>query len=113
MNRPELERVDGRPVAHMQDDIDAANSNIVLEQLAELLGEDTSSLIVDLSDVRYIDSAGLDMLMRLGSRLEHRRAQLILVIPQESHLSRLARIVGLYEVIAIEPTVAAALALGA
>jgi anti-anti-sigma factor len=68
-----------------------------------------SCLIIDLSDTRYLDSAGIDMLLRLSDRLEHRRAELILVVPETSQIQRLATIVGLPDAIAIHPTVAQAL----
>jgi anti-sigma B factor antagonist len=105
----ELERVDGVPIAHVAGDVDAANAATVQQQLANALGPDASSLVVDLSETRYLDSAGIDMLLRLSDRLDHRRAKIILVIPDGSQLKRLARIVGLSDAIATHPTLAAAL----
>jgi anti-sigma B factor antagonist len=109
MSLVDIERIDGAPIAHVHEDIDAANAASVCQQLADALGPDASSLIVDLSGIRYLDSAGIDMLLRLGNRLEHRRAKLILVIPDSSQLRRLATIVGLPDAIAIHPTLPAAL----
>lgn len=100
----DLERVDGIPVARPNEDIDAANAGIVHEQLAAALGPDAGCLIVDLSGIRYLDSAGLDMLLRLAERLSHRRATLLLVIPEGSQLTRLAAIVGLPSAVAVHPT---------
>ncbi len=104
-----LERIDGVPIAHVGEDIDAANAAITQQQLADALGPDASTLVIDLSETRYVDSAGIDMLLRLSNRLDHRRAKLILVIPDTSQLKRLASIVGLPNVISIHPTVPAAL----
>jgi anti-anti-sigma factor len=109
MSTLEIERIDGVPIAHVTEDLDAANAATVQQQLADALGADTSTLIVDLSDTRYLDSAGIDMLLRLGDRLDRRRAKLILVIPGASQLTRLAAIVGLPDAIAIHPTLPAAL----
>lgn len=103
-----IERIDGVPVARVSDDIDAANARAVREQLGEALDPDTHSLIIDLSETRYLDSGGLDMLLRLGDRLKQRRAKLILVIPESSQLNRLATIVGLSQTIPVHPTLAAA-----
>jgi len=105
----ELERIDGVPVAHVSEDVDAANAVTAERQLADGLGPDASSLVVDLSDTRYLDSAGIDMLLRLSDRLADRRAKLILVIPDSSQLKRLVSIVGLDKAIAIHPTLAQAL----
>lgn len=75
----------------------------IQQQLSEALGPDALSLVIDLSNTRYVDSAGLDMLLRLRDRLDHRRAKLLLVIPDASPLKRLAAIVGLPEAMAIRP----------
>lgn len=109
MSPLDLERIEGVPIAHVNEDIDAANAAITQQQLADALGPDASTLVIDLSETRYVDSAGIDMLLRLSDRLDHRRARLILVIPDTSQLKRLALIVGLPEAIAIHPTLPAAL----
>jgi anti-sigma B factor antagonist len=109
MSPLDIERIDGVPIAHAHDDIDAANAKLAQQQLADALGPDACSLVIDLSEIRYVDSAGIDMLLRLSDRLDNRRARLILVIPDSSQLKRLATIVGLPEAIMIHPTLPAAL----
>jgi len=109
MSRLEIEQIDGVPVANVDGDIDAANAAATQQQLADALGPDALSLVIDLSDARYVDSAGIDMLLRLSNRLDRRRARLILVIPDLSQLKRLAMIVGLPEAIATFPTLPGAL----
>jgi anti-anti-sigma factor len=109
MSPLEIERIDGVPIVRISEDIDAANAAITHQQLADALGPDASSLVIDLSETRYVDSAGIDMLLRLSGRLDHRRAKLILVIPDTSQLKRLASIVGLPNAAAIHPTLPAAL----
>jgi anti-anti-sigma factor len=96
-------------IVHVHEDIDAANAATIQRQLADALGPDALSLIVDFADTRYVDSAGIDMLLRLGETLDHRRAKLILVIPDDSQLRRLAAIVGLPDALAIHPTLPAAM----
>jgi len=109
MSHLDIEQIDGVPVAHIKEDIDAASATAIQQHLADALGPDALSLVVDLSDTGYVDSAGIDMLLRLSDRLDHRRAQLVLVIPETSQLKRLAMIVGLPEAIAIRPTLTDAL----
>ncbi len=84
MSPLDTERVDGAAIARVREDIDAANVNAVQQELDHALGPDASSLVIDLSDTRYLDSAGIDMLLRLNQRLKDRRATLILVIPDNS-----------------------------
>lgn len=109
MSPLDIEQVDGVPVARVDEDIDAANVSAVQQQLAGALSPDALSLVVDLSATRYVDSAGIDMLLRLSDRLDHRRARLILVIPDASQLKRLAMLVGLPDAIAIHPSLTSAL----
>lgn len=109
MSPLDIERIDRVPIARVREDIDAANATTVQQQLADALGPDASSLIVDLTDTRYLDSAGIDMLLRLSDRLDHRRATLILVIPDASQLKRLATIVGLPDAVAVHATLPEAL----
>lgn len=109
MSRLEIEQIDGVPIARVYEDIDAANAAVVRQQLDEALGPDALSLVVDLSATRYVDSAGIDMLLRLNDRLDHRRAKLILVIPEASQLKRLIAIVGLPEAITIHSSLENAL----
>jgi anti-anti-sigma factor len=104
-----IEQIDGLPIAHVDEDIDAANAAATQQQLAAALGPDALSLVIDLSETRYVDSAGIDMLLRLSDRLSHRRASLILVIPDTSQLKRLAMIVGMPQVMAIHPSLPDAL----
>jgi anti-sigma B factor antagonist len=110
MTRLDIEQIDGVPITHLNEDLDAANAVAVERQLAEAIGPDTLGLVVDLSRVRYVDSAGIDMLLRLSNRLDHRRTKLILVIPESSQLKRLVKIVGLPEAIAVHPNLSDALA---
>jgi anti-anti-sigma factor len=109
MSPLEHERIDGVPIVRIRDDIDAANASVTQQQLDDALDADASSLVIDLTETRYIDSAGIAMLFRLADRLDHRRAKLVLVIPDSSQLKRLASIVGLPDVMAVLPELQAAL----
>ena len=110
MNAVRTERVDGVCVARPREDIDAASARRVRDALAECLEEGCDSLVLDLSETRYVDSAGIDMLFRLSELLRERRARLELVIPRESNLARLAAIVPLPSVVPVHESVELALA---
>jgi anti-sigma B factor antagonist len=105
----DIEKVDGVPIARVHEDIDAASVTAIRQQLADALGPDALGLVIDLSEVRYLDSAGIDMLLRLGDRLDQRRAYLSLVIPEDSQLKRLANLVGLPKAVAIHQSLPVAL----
>ena len=95
MSGASVERHDGVPVVRPREDMDAANAAALREQLADCVEPSIDRLIVDLSETRYLDSAGIDMLLRLAELLRQRRTKLLLVIPPESNLARVAEIVGL------------------
>lgn len=91
----ELTHLDNAVVARPSHDIDTANANALLAELSAALEPQADHLIIDLGDVRYIDSAGIEMLIRLSERLRQRRFRLSIVIPPASPLVRLAEIVDL------------------
>jgi anti-anti-sigma factor len=108
VNRLEVERVQGTPVARPTEDVDAANARVLRDELAACL-QGADKLVLDLGATSYVDSAGIDMLFRLNELLRQRRVTLLLVIPQSSQLTRLAQIVALPSAVAIHETVEQAL----
>lgn len=105
----DVERRDEVPVARPRGDIDVANALQVREELAACLHDGADCLVLDLTATRYVDSAGLDMLFRLGERLRQRRVRLLLVISPASQLARLANIVALPQALPVYDTLEAAL----
>ena len=87
--------VDGVAVVRLPLDVDAANAARLREELIACVPEGGQDLVIDLAGTRYLDSAGIDMLFRLGQRLSERRADLRVVIPPGSQIGRLTTIVGL------------------
>ena len=104
----DVKHMDDALIARPSHDIDTANAAELEKELAASVQPER--LIVDLSEVRYIDSAGIDMLIRLSERLHQRRSGLVLVIPQASPLVRLAEIVDLPAALRVYPSVADAVA---
>jgi anti-anti-sigma factor len=104
-----VEHFDQVPVVRTPADIDAANAMKVRDELMACVEHQAFELIVDLSDTRYLDSAGIDMVFRLSQSLSQRRASLRLVIPPDSDLVRLAEIVALPSTIPVYADVNAAL----
>jgi anti-anti-sigma factor len=104
-----VERVDGVVVARPRFDVDAAVVAAMREELAASLGPETVGVALDLSEVRYVDSAGLDMIFRLSERLAQARSALVVVIPEGSQLERLAAIVALPHAVRIKGSLEEAL----
>lgn len=102
--------LEGVTVAALPADVDAANAGRLREELASSVPHGSRDIVIDLRRTRYVDSAGIDMLFRLGQRLSERRAVLRIVIPSDSQLRRLAGLVGLDRGPAIYETLSGAVA---
>jgi anti-anti-sigma factor len=103
-----LTELDGVTVVALPTDVDASNAARVRKELVSAVPHGSRDVVVDLRDTRYLDSAGIDMLFRLGQRLTERRAELRIVLPATSQLRRLAAIVGLEREISVHETLAEA-----
>ena len=105
-----LEHHDGTPVAFLNGDVDAANASRVGEELIGAVTNRASGLVVVLSDIRYLDSAGINLLFQLYEQLGTRRQRLGLVLDASAQLGRVLEISGVRTTIPVWNDVDAALA---
>ena len=75
-------------VTHLVDDIDLSNAEKLYREMLDEMGRDAVGLIVDLSEVRHLDSAGIRMLHKLADRFAQRRLELRVVVPKVSSVRR-------------------------
>ena len=90
-----IEREDKIIVAVLTGEVDMSNAASVRQQIAESVTPDDDALLVDLSELSFIDSAGLHMMIELGTVLDERRQHLLLCVPHGSPIERAIEIVGL------------------
>jgi anti-anti-sigma factor len=90
-----FEREDETVVAILTGEVDMSNATTVRQQIAESVTPDDDALIVDLSELSFIDSMGLHSLIELGTVLTERRQQLLLCLPPGSTIRRASEIIGL------------------
>lgn len=94
---------DGTPLVRVVGEVDLSNAAFLLEQIASGVTGDAAVVVVDLSGTTYLDSAGISMLFRLGTRLRDTRRELRLVVPPTARiravleLTDVGRVVPLYE----------------
>ena len=69
-------------------EIDSSNAAEFRLALSERLPSASSALVLDLSQVTYLDSSGIHLLFELGRRLAARRQALRLVVPERSPMRR-------------------------
>jgi anti-sigma B factor antagonist len=96
-----IEREEKTVVAALTGEVDMSNAVSVRLQIAGSVTPDDDALVVDLSDLSFIDSAGLHTLIELGTVLDERRQQLLLCLPQGSTIRRAIEIIGLPRAISI------------
>jgi anti-sigma B factor antagonist len=97
------------PVVAIAGEIDASNAEEVAERLRAALSNRSETLVVDLSDTTYIDSAGLNVLFELSTALGERQQELHLIVGQPSPIARMVTIIGLDAAVRTHPTRTAAL----
>jgi anti-anti-sigma factor len=78
----------GFPVARLSGEIDASNAIEIETELTYAVSNAAAGLIIDLTEVSFLDSSGMRFLFDLAVRLERRQQELRLVLPQTSHLHR-------------------------
>ena len=86
-------------VARLVGEIDASNAPWLGGRLRAELTNRSDALVVDLSTVTYIDSAGIALLFELAEDLRTHRQQLQLVIPEDSPIARMATLTGLSDAV--------------
>jgi anti-anti-sigma factor len=91
-------------------EVDLSNAQEVSAAIGNAMGQEARRLVVDLSDITYLDSAGVALLLRLAERLRARRRQLYLVVPRGSPVRRVLDFTGLPRVIPLEARLEDALA---
>jgi anti-anti-sigma factor len=97
-------------VIHLDGDVDLARAPALREELRRSVGNAQRGLVVDLGEVRYLDSAGVNVLFEVAEDLANRALRLAVVVPEGSLLDRVIELVDLRAVAAVERTVDAALA---
>jgi anti-anti-sigma factor len=105
-----VERRNGAVVARLSGEVDMTNSQYVAEELAGSVPNDAISLVVDLTNTRYLDSAAIEILFSLARRLRRRRQNLLLVLPASSPLKRVLELTEIAAVAPVHETLDAALA---
>ncbi len=91
----QLERDDDVPLARLSGEIDIVKASELGERLHDAVGNHDFGLVVDLREVTYLDSAGINLLFTLGDELRRRQQDLRLVIAGGSPIERMVSLTGL------------------
>lgn len=105
-----LESIGGLPVAHLSGEIDRSNAAEFGDRVTTAISDQAGGLVVDLSELVFLDSTGIRMLFGLAAQLKLRQQTLRVVVPDGSHLGEILDTVGLQQAAATDHTVGEAVA---
>jgi anti-sigma B factor antagonist len=98
-----IERSTGSTAARLAGDLDIVSSDGVKRELAQLVDDGHASLVLDLTDVGFVDSSGLGVLVALHRHAESQGGRFaVRAVPPQ--VQRLFEITRLADLLAIEPT---------
>ena len=104
---------DGVAVARLAGEIDSSNVQDIGDRLRSLVSNHSYALVVDLSEIAYVDSAGINLLFALGEELGGHQQQLTIVVRDGSPIARMISLTGLDRAVSTHATLDAALAAAA
>jgi anti-sigma B factor antagonist len=90
-----LDRTGDATVARLAGEIDMSNAQELGDAISSRVTGDARAVIIDLSELNYIDSSGLAMLFELERRLTSRRQTLRIVVPPGASIRRALELGGL------------------
>jgi anti-anti-sigma factor len=88
----EFEERGGVLVAQIRGEVDGSNAVELGKALGQALPSSARGMVLDLSAVEYLDSAGIELLFDLARRLGDRRQRLRLAVPSRSPVRRVLEI---------------------
>jgi anti-sigma B factor antagonist len=97
-------------VVRVSGELDLENVDEIHEALLELVPNSANGLVADLSNLTYVDSAGVRLLVEISEELTRNRQQLALVVPQQATINRIFSLIELNMLVPIHETIAAATA---
>jgi anti-sigma B factor antagonist len=100
----QLQRKDRVALAVLSGEIDMSNATWIRHEIAAFVTPDDDAVVIDLSELEFIDSAGLHSLVELGNLLSERRQQLFLSAATGSHVERALEIVGMRSAVPVHPS---------
>ncbi len=105
----EFEQRGGALVAAVEGEIDSSNASDLRLALADRLPSASDALVLDLTAVTYLDSAGVHLLFDLGRKLAARRQSIRLVVPEGTPTRRVLELCAIEGVAPIDPDLGASL----
>ena len=88
----------GRGVMTLHGDLDSESAPLLIREVERRMKREGEALLLDVADIRFVDSAGLRSLLVLRERAERAGATVAVIHPSEA-TRRLLEIIGLDDVL--------------
>jgi anti-anti-sigma factor len=100
-----VETRDDVVIVHLAGEVDIANAGAVQSSIHDALDNEMSGLVLDFTELEYLDSSGIRLVITLHKQLGARRQQLQIVRAADGVAARLFALVGLDTAIPFSTTV--------
>ena len=97
-------------VAWLRGEVDLSNATDLLDALADAAAEAELGIVIELTGVRHLDSAGLRLLFELRRRLAYRRKFVALAVPPEARVRTVLDMAAVQDALAVVASVEEAVA---
>jgi anti-anti-sigma factor len=97
-------------VARLTGEVDLSNARGIEEAIAVATPNTAAAVIIDLSELDYLDSAGIQLLYQLREHLQARGQEMTLVLPADSAAADALRLAGVMDQLEVSDTLEHALA---
>jgi len=108
----QIEQLEGDDVvvARLTGELDISGADSTGQRIAEAVPSSARGVVVDMSDLDFIDSSGVSMLFALARRVGSRRQELRVVAPEGKPVARVLEIVEFDRAAPVHPDVDSAVA---
>lgn len=96
-------------IARIEGEVDISNATELGERITASIGNEAAGLVLDLSQTRYLDSAGIRMLFDVREQLDRRGQLVCLVVPPDAQIGRMLTLTAVDQVISMFETSDAAM----
>lgn len=100
----ELSERDGVWIAYIRGEIDLSNADSTLNTLLAAVDDESAGLVVDLTELDYLDSAGVRLLFRLAARVLDSGGSLRAVVPAKAQIRRVLELANVERLLTLDET---------
>ena len=106
MNGPvAMAQQDGVTIGRLSGDVDISRAEPIKVELLRAISNQDYGLVVDMGEVTYLDSAGVNVLFEVAERLDARQQALVAVVPDRALIQKVLTLVDASSVMKTCPTV--------